>query len=57
VSTSDSPSLTIYSATVGLERNTLFISIQIQTQKNRKSVQKAMINSGAGGKFINQNYA
>ena len=53
-----SPSLTIHSVTVGLvERNTLFIPIEIRTQKNGKSVEKAMIDSGAGGKFIDQNFA
>src|SRR6202522_3363728 len=57
-STSISPSLTIYSVTVGLvEQNTLFIPVEIQTQKNGKSVEKAMIDSGAGGKFIDQNFA
>ena len=35
----------------------LIIPIKIQTQKNGKSVEKAMIDSGAGGKFINQNFA
>jgi hypothetical protein len=39
-----------------VERNTLFIPIKIQTQKNRKSVEKAMIDSGAGEKFIDQNF-
>src|ERR1700678_4663643 len=53
-----SPSLTIHSVTVGLmEQNTLFILIKIRTQKNGKSVEKAMINSGARGKFIDQNFA
>ena len=43
---------------VGLvEQNTLCIPIEIQTQKNRKSIEKAMIDSEAGGKFIDQNYA
>src|ERR1700678_3156548 len=58
VSMSVSPCLTIHSVTVGLMKcNTLFIPIEIQTQKNGKSIEKAMINSKAEGKFINQNFA
>src|ERR1700678_1955318 len=57
-STSVSPCLEIHSVTLGLvERNTLFIPITIRDQSRKTTETPALIDSGAGGKFIDQNFA
>src|ERR1700678_3076153 len=57
-STSVSPCLEIHSVTLGLvERNTLFIPITIRDQSGKTVVTPALVDSGAGGKFIDQNFA
>ena len=41
-----------------ISRNTLSIPIKIVTEKNEETVETlALVDSGAGGKFINQNFA
>jgi hypothetical protein len=53
-----SPYLEIHSVTVGLVKwNTLFIPITIRDQSGKSVETPALVNSGAGGKFINQNFA
>ena len=54
-----SPYLDIHSVTVAtISRNTLLIPIKIATAKNEETVEiSALIDSGAGGKFIDQNFA
>src|ERR1700678_1279085 len=57
-STSVSPCLEIHSVTLGLvKRNTLFIPITIQDQSGKTVETPALVDSGAGGKFIDQNFA
>src|ERR1700678_4439195 len=57
-STSVSPCLGIHSVTLGLvERNTLFIPITIQDQSGKTVETPALVDSGAGGKFFDQNFA
>src|SRR6202522_1098046 len=57
-STSVSPCLEIHSVTLGLvERNTLFIPITIRDQSRKTVETPALVDSGAGGKFIDQNFA
>src|ERR1700678_1576975 len=57
-STSVSPCLEIHSVTLGLvKRNTLFIPITIRDQGGKTVETPALVNSGAGGNFINQNFA
>src|ERR1700678_3061182 len=57
-STSVSPCLEIHSVTLGLvERNTLFIPITIRDQSGKTVETPALVDSGAGGKFIDQNFA
>src|SRR5271168_3969151 len=57
-STSVSPYLEIHSVTIGLiEWNTLFIPITIQDQSGKNAETPALVNSGTGGKFIDQNFA
>ena len=57
-STSVSPCLEIHSVTLGLvERNTLFIPITIRDQSGKTVETPALVDSGTGGKFINQNFA
>ena len=54
-----SPILEIHSVTVAtISRNTLSIPIEIATAQVNKTVEtSALIDSGAGGKFIDQNFA
>src|SRR6202522_798015 len=53
-----SPCLEIHSVTLGLvERNALFIPITIRDQSGKTVETPALVNSGAGGKFIDQNFA
>jgi hypothetical protein len=53
-----SPCLEIHSVTLGLvERNTLFIPITIRDQSGKTVESPALVDSGAGGKFIDQNFA
>src|ERR1700678_3690510 len=53
-----SPYLEIHSVTIGLvKRNTLFIPVTIRDQSGKNVETPALVNSGAGGKFINQNFA
>ena len=54
-----SPILAIHSVTVAtISRNTLSILIEIATSQVNKTVEtSALIDSGARGKFINQNFA
>ena len=54
-----SPCLAIHSVTVAtISQNTLTISIEIATSEVNKTVKtSALVDSGAGGKFINQNFA
>ena len=53
-----SPYLEIHSVTLGLvERNTLFIPITIRDQSGKTVETPALVDSGAGGKFIDQNFA
>src|ERR1700678_754454 len=57
-SMSVSPCLEIHSVTLGLiERNTLFIPITIRDQSGKTVETPALVDSGAGGKFIDQNFA
>src|ERR1700678_2389691 len=57
-STSVSPCLKIHSVTLGLvEQNTLFIPITIRDQSGKTIETPALVDSGAGGKFIDQNFA
>ena len=57
-STLVSPYLKIHSVKIGLvERNTLFIPITIRDQSGKNIETPALVDSGAGGKFINQNFA
>ena len=57
-STSVSPSLDIYSvSTAMINSNKLSIPIQIEDTEERSIETLGLIDSGAGGKFINQNYA
>src|SRR5271168_4728311 len=57
-SMSVSPYLEIHSVTVGLvEQNTLFIPITIRDQSGKNVEIPALVDSGAGGKFIDQNFA
>ena len=58
-STSVYPCLDIHSVTVAtIARNTLSIPIKVATGKNEETVEiPALIDSGAGGKFIDQNFA
>jgi len=58
VPTSVSPSLDIYSVTVAtISRNTLSVPIKIATSKSKTVETLSLIDSGAGGAFIDQNYA
>ena len=51
-----SPSLDLYSVTVGdISNNTLFIPFKTVTKENVET--QAMIDCGAGGAFIDQNFA
>ena len=51
-----SPSLNIYSVTVGdISNNTLFIPFKTVTKEKNVETQ-AMIDCGAGGAFIDQNF-
>src|ERR1700678_2921696 len=53
-----SPCLEIHSVTLGLvKRNTLFIPITIRDQSGKTVKTPALVDSGAGGKFIDQNFA
>src|ERR1700678_1400659 len=53
-----SPCLEIHSVTLGLvERNALFIPITIRDQSEKTVETPALVDSGAGGKFIDQNFA
>ena len=54
-----SPSLEIYSVTVAtISRNALSIPIQVAIEQSEETVETpALIDSGAGGKFIDQNFA
>ena len=57
-STSVSPSLDIYSVTTAMiNLNKLSISIRIEDTEERSIETLRLIDSGAGGKFNNQNYA
>ena len=57
-STSVSPSLDIYSVTTTvINLNKLSIPIQIEDTEDRGVKTLGLIDSSAGGKFINQNYA
>ena len=52
-----SPTLNIYSVTVGtISRNTLYVPLQTTTEKKTIEI-KALIDSGARGLFIDQNFA
>ena len=56
--TSVSPSLDIYSvSTTMINLNKLSILIQIEDTEERSVETHGLIDSGAGGKFIDQNYA
>ena len=56
--TSVSPSLDIYSVTTAMiNSNKLSIPIQIEDTEERSVKTLGLIDSGAGGKFIDQNYA
>ena len=53
-----SPSLDIYSVSMSvINLNKLSIPIQIEDTEERSIKTLGLIDSGAGGKFINQNYA
>ena len=53
-----SPSLHIHSVTTHITANTISLPIEIKKKSEHESVKTlALIDSGAGGKFINQNYA
>ena len=53
-----SPILDIFSTTVAtMKSNSLSISIIVNCKKNKTIETLALIDSGAGGKFIDQNYA
>ena len=56
-STPASPTLSIHSvqAATILNKNSLFIEITLEGKKNIETL--ALIDSGAGGKFIDQNFA
>ena len=57
-STSVSPSLDIYSVTTAtINSNKLSIPIRISNAEVKNVEPLGLINSGAGGKFIDQNYA
>src|SRR5271168_839052 len=57
-STSVSPCLEIHSVTLGIvERNTLFIPITIRDLSGKTVETPALVDSGAGGKFIDKNFA
>jgi hypothetical protein len=57
-STSTSPSLDIYSVLVAtIQSRSLSIPIMIETEKNENVETLSLIDSGAGGMFIDQNYA
>ena len=52
------PSIMIHSVTVAkIAKNTISIPITVKTQSGESVETLAMIDSGAGGKFINQNFA
>ena len=57
-STSDSPIVDVFSVNLGtIESNSLSIPILIKNAKENKNIKTlGLIDSGAGGKFINQNY-
>ena len=58
MSTSISPVLDIFSTTLAtMKSNSLSIPIIMNCKKNKTVETLALINSGAGGKFIDQNYA
>ena len=53
-----SPVLDIFSTTVAtMKSNSLSIPIIVNCKKNKTVETLALIDSGAGGKFIDQNYA
>ena len=53
-----SPVLDIFSTTVAtMKSNSLSIPIIVNCKKNKTIKTLALIDSGAGGKFIDQNYA
>ena len=57
-STSVSPSLDIYSvSTTMINSNKLSIPIQIEDTEEKSIETLGLIDSGAGGKFVDQNYA
>ena len=57
-STSTPSSITIHSVTVAkIAKNTISIPITVKTQSGESIKNLAMIDSGAGGKFIDQNVA
>ena len=52
-----SPILDVFSTTVAtMKSNALSIPIIVNCEKNKTVETLALINSGAGGKFIDQNY-
>jgi len=57
--TSVSPCLDIFNvSTAKIKSNSLFIPIQISGKTKKETVETlALIDSGAGGEFIDQNYA
>ena len=56
-STLVSPSLHIHSVTTHITANTISLPIKIKKSEHESIETLALIDSGAGGKFINQNYA
>ena len=56
-STLVSPSLHIHSVTTHITANIISLPIKIKKSEHESVETLALIDSGAGGKFINQNYA
>ena len=55
--TSVSPSISIHSVTTHITVNTISLPIKIKKSEHESVETLALIDSGAGGKFINRNYA
>ena len=55
--TSVSPSISIHSVTTRITVNTISLPIKIKKSEHESVETLALIDSGAGGKFINRNYA
>ena len=55
--TSVSPSISIHSVTTRITVNTISLPIKIKKSEHESVETLALIDSGAGGKYINRNYA